>query len=768
MPEAGGIDDRLQIALRRAERVEAEADAALQWVAWAEVEQERARAERDAARAERDTARAGLQAQLAALEEFQSSVSWRITAPVRNFAVRHPRVYRLLHRLRAGPLPAPAEGQPAAPPAEAPVIEAPAIVDQPPPLNLVAVRDDLPESPAALRISPLPYRAERVDIIICVHNALAVFRDCIASVLRHTHSPFRVIVVDDGSEAETAHFIDHVVAEHGLHLIRNPTASGYTRAANAGLRASDAPWIVFLNSDTMVTPGWLDRMWSHAARRPEVGVIGPLSNTASWQSVPMLLADGDWAQNRLPPGLGPDDIAAIVTRVARGAVRLPFLNGFCYMVRRALIDEIGPFDEATFGAGYGEENDFSIRARNAGWALVVATDAYVYHAQSQSYSTERRLKLAEAGNEALQRKHDPSLHIIPQVGYCRDNLPMHSVRARVDAGIRRRDLIAEGRERWAGKRVAFLKRDQETSDGLRESEVLAPMGVTANVLTFNSSSDAEAQKFRLSSALDQYDAIVATFPESVYWLPRDNHSNCRLAYYVGNFEEAVLGSYTYSSQIKLLARNSWVQREILRRTGGYAALLGPSLDVDCFTSAEDRALAGANAPVRISAMLTPASLEAGAARIVRVLERFIPKSQINIHVDVFGASDAELAEHGLSRPWIINRGVLEQDDLARLLAVSHVFADFSDYQPKGLISLAAMRSGCVVIGPAQGAMGEFVRHGQNGILLDTTDEQACRAELAKLIENAVLRTPLQINAIHDAHRFTPERVAVRLLRALFH
>jgi hypothetical protein len=48
-----------------------------------------------------------------------------------------------------------------------------------------------------------------------------------------------------------------IVAKHGFHLIRHPAALGYTRPANAGLWASDAPWIVFLNSDAVVTPGWL-------------------------------------------------------------------------------------------------------------------------------------------------------------------------------------------------------------------------------------------------------------------------------------------------------------------------------------------------------------------------------------------------------------------------------------------------------------------------------------------------------------------------------
>ena len=253
----------------------------------------------------------------------------------------------------------------------------------------------------------------------------------------------------------------------------------------------------------------------------------------------------------------------------------------------------------------------------------------------------------------------------------------------------------------------------------------------------------------------------------MYSLPCDSKSNCRFAYYVHDFEEAVLGSSTYSPQIKLLARNCLGQREILARTGQYAALLGPSQDPDFFAPAEARALAGANAPVHISAMLAPTFPRAGSARTIAVLEKIKSQAPAGIRVEVFGASDAELAEHGLLRSWIVNRGVLEPDDVARLLGVSHILADFADYQPNGLTTLAAMMSGCVVIGPRRGALGEFVRHGQNGILVDTEDEQACCADLANLIENAPMRTPLQINAIHDAHRFVPERAAVRLLRAIF-
>jgi len=60
------------------------------------------------------------------------------------------------------------------------------------------------------------------------------------------------------------------------------------------------------------------------------------------------------------------------------------LNGFCLAIKRTLITDIGIFDEEAFGEGYGEENDYCLRAVKAGWQLAVADDTYIYHAQSRS------------------------------------------------------------------------------------------------------------------------------------------------------------------------------------------------------------------------------------------------------------------------------------------------------------------------------------------------------------------------------------------------
>jgi GT2 family glycosyltransferase len=88
-------------------------------------------------------------------------------------------------------------------------------------------------------------------------------------------------------------------------------------------------------------------------------------------------------------------------------VFVPLINGFCYAIRRKLIETIGYFDEESFPQGYGEEDDFCLRAGAAGLLCAIATDAYVYHVKSATFTSERRKPLVEAGVQELRRKHTP-------------------------------------------------------------------------------------------------------------------------------------------------------------------------------------------------------------------------------------------------------------------------------------------------------------------------------------------------------------------------
>lgn len=247
-----------------------------------------------------------------------------------------------------------------------------------------------------------------VDIVICVHNAVEETLDCLASLQRHTTVPHTVTVIDDKSNDLTRERLRlYVSGKPWIRLLENPQNLGYTRSANIGLSSSSAEWVVLLNSDTVVTPGWLEGLFDVVKARPGVAMIGPVSNAASWQSVPDLHdVKGGWSINPIPEGLSVVEVAQLVADLSpKEFPEATLLNGFCTMMRRDVIEQVGYLDEVAFPMGYGEENDLCLRVRKAGYSLAVADHVYVYHVKSASFGSARRSELSKRGTAQLHAKH---------------------------------------------------------------------------------------------------------------------------------------------------------------------------------------------------------------------------------------------------------------------------------------------------------------------------------------------------------------------------
>ncbi len=652
----------------------------------------------------------------------------------------------------------------------------------------------------AVRLTAPPaIRSEPVDVVVCVHNAPDDVRRCLASVIACTMPPYRLIIVDDGSAAETADILTTFADAHGATLIRHQQAKGYTFAANAGLRASLSPWVVLLNSDTVVSESWLDRMTELGRRDARIGLIGPLSNTASWQSVPLVEQNGDWADNPLPEGTDVAAMARIVAGAsARQGVPLPFLNGFCLMIRRELIDDIGLFDEAVFGAGYGEENDFCIRARKKGWRLMVADDTYVYHAQSRSYSHERRLELARRADEALARKHDPDTDIMPHVVVCRDGLGLAGVRARVAAAMERDRLIQAGRTAWEGKRVAFVLPISEAGGGanvvFQEARALHRMGVDCwivnmadNRTRFEASypgldlpvawmPDVASVPGMVADHLPRFDAIVATAWHSVFWLPPPG-PHTRLGYYVQDFEPLFYDpgtreetqareSYHHRSDVRMFTKTDWNADRVAAVGAPRPAVVGSSVDIDLFRPAPQKGMDNARV-VHVCAMIRPSSPRRAPGMTLKIMKHLHDRFGSRVRLTTFGASAEECAAFGFSMEGINHLGAVRPAQMAALLENADVFLDFSEWQAMGLTTLEAMASGCAVIAPRRGGAITFARDGETALVCDTDDPDACQDAAIRLVVDDALRGQLQHAAIDEAILYAPERAALAMLDALF-
>jgi GT2 family glycosyltransferase len=267
----------------------------------------------------------------------------------------------------------------------------------------------------------VPAYGGRVDTLACLHSVLAA----------KTEVDFRLVVIDDASpEPELSNDLATLTARGLIHGLSNPRNLGFTATANRGLSLSPGRDVVLLNSDTEVYDGWLDRLRAHAQGAGNIGTVTPLSNAATILSYPAPLRD-----NPAPLELSYGELAGLAGGLAMPPVEIPTAIGFCMYIRRACLDDVGLFDVEAFPTGYGEENDFCLRATARGWRHLAATEIFVKHIGSKSFGVARRTALVAAGLAVLARRYPFYQRLIDRF-IARD--PLSAARRQLDiARIRR-------------------------------------------------------------------------------------------------------------------------------------------------------------------------------------------------------------------------------------------------------------------------------------------------------------------------------------------
>jgi hypothetical protein len=117
--------------------------------------------------------------------------------------------------------------------------------------------------------------------------------------------------------------------------------------------------------------------------------------------------------NPPPKGVSLGDYARVMTRALMSCdpVEVPTGSGFCMYIRRDLLEDIGNFDEIAFPRGYGEENDFCMRALSRGWVNLIAPASFVYHVRSASFGAERQALVANGVRTVMQRFPDYAIRV---------------------------------------------------------------------------------------------------------------------------------------------------------------------------------------------------------------------------------------------------------------------------------------------------------------------------------------------------------------------
>lgn len=241
-----------------------------------------------------------------------------------------------------------------------------------------------------------------IDVIMPVYRGKAETLRCIYSVLSSKNeTEFELIVINDASPDKELTDALAELAETGLFsLIVNDINLGFVQTVNRGMQLHQGRDVVLLNSDTEVYDGWLDRLKTAADSHERVGTVTPLSNNATICSYPYFPYD-----NPFPLELEYNELDRVVANANKGvSVEAPTGVGFCMLIKKSCIAEVGVFDAGTFGKGYGEENDFCQRAIKKGWRNIIAADVFVRHWGSVSFQGEKA-SLAAKGLKLVEKKH---------------------------------------------------------------------------------------------------------------------------------------------------------------------------------------------------------------------------------------------------------------------------------------------------------------------------------------------------------------------------
>lgn len=240
---------------------------------------------------------------------------------------------------------------------------------------------------------------ELVSVILVCHNSAEYLPLCLESLLRKTSYPnFEVIAIDNGSEDDSVRILrSYAERDDRIRLELLDKNVGFARANNLAVKSARGRYFVLLNADTMLTSNWLWTLLRHARSAPDLGMVLPVTN---------------WAGNEVRIDVDYQDLASMHDFASDRArsfsgCTYPLEVGplFCALIPRSVWDQIGGLDER-FTTGMFEDDDYSLRLRDAGFRIIAAEDCFVHHFGSGSFGQLSTGRYEEIFRENLRRFED--------------------------------------------------------------------------------------------------------------------------------------------------------------------------------------------------------------------------------------------------------------------------------------------------------------------------------------------------------------------------
>lgn len=647
-----------------------------------------------------------------------------------------------------------------------------------------------------------------VDILLPIYNGLTYVRACIDNVIKYTDKKLYTLwLLDDGSDGKTQEYLEQVARcfKH-VRLIRNTENLGFVKNCNNGFARTDAEWLLLLNSDVLVTPGWLERLLECGNSADNIAAVNPLTNQASQINVPMAPGCSYLTVNELfssrPLASGYPDI---VTGV-----------GFCMLLRRSSLSEQGLFDEI-YGKGYCEESDLCMRLTTSGYRVVVNPQVYVYHKgrgtftdRAERYKNNRKIfdqrwqaEYAEQFRvfrdqnpiQPLRDLMQPQVSWDPYMGarlayrnvrnqFLRANY-LNTLKAAIRFGydaFRHRTAVfkPENFERFGSRgtfSVTYVLHNLTVAGGvlsvIQLVNQLIQNGVDARIVALREYPEVyDWQLLTRPIIYQSANELIRNFPKSdlavaTHWTTAEWVNKVvqagkatKSAYFLQDYEpwfftdDDLAGQKSVRNTFDLIdnkiVKSDWLSG--MMKFDGYTAKkirLGMNLDVFY-----PRARLTYSDKVRILAMARPRTPRRGFEDLVSALNLVWEKSGHQIEITFFGEESLPAVGGFIAT----NLGVIsDQNTLAQLYSDHDIFIDSSVFQGFGRTALEAMACGVACVVTNVGGVNEYAVNDVNCVALPPSQPHSLAKAVLELIQAPKQRERLSSAGIETAQLFCHRR-----------
>ncbi len=379
-----------------------------------------------------------------------------------------------------------------------------------------------------------------------------------------------------------------------------------------------------------------------------------------------------------------------------------------------------------------------------------------------------------------------------------DNLVIQGISFHNQYISERETLLRQGHEGYSNRRILFVSPIRVLGGGANliflAANCMRRMGVDAQIMNLNVHRSWFERNYpnlnipvvfvdieEIPRLALNYDAVIATSNPTVSWITPAVVKRPTLVngYYIQDYEpyfyspdshefHKANASYTLIlNQIRMVT-TPWISDQIERHHHVQSHIIGAHMDTDLFIPRLRTNPSWPERPLRILAMIRPATARRNPKMTMAILQQASRMYQSRLEIILFGCDLTDPGFTSLEKDfsWQI-AGQLRSTQIANLFNEADIFVDYSDFQAFGLSALESMASGLAVIVPANGGTNVYAKHETNCLVVDTKDQIASFHALQRLIEDHDLRLKLQQNAISTAARFFPELPTLKMLKVLF-